>query len=495
MDRPARVALAGMIPLLALLGLFLADVPIGQPLFLVYRYSPLVAQRMVRAAPAVAVGAIALAILLRAYRGGGELSPRAAVGLVLCWAALTLWTFAGPPQHATQYLFNMLSPSHDGAFVLEARQVGSVREYLSEGFYERLRLSPEQMRGRRVLSNPPGVTVASILCERLVTRAVWLRAALISLFDLHEFDDPRQQTEFAAAFLLSMIFTAAWAAAVFFAYALCRTCLPQASALCVAFACVFNPAAVNFTPGKDPAQLLTVLALLCGWIKAYYSGSRWWAFASGAALALGTMVGLIHLWIGAIIAAATLWHAARRKSVKSWFASGAGPAALGFAAVAVISYAALDWSLPRTILRVALRYAEIQLPVITDPWYWTLVGLPMFLLFVGPLLWAQALACRGRADDETGLLGRNILLGTLAVMAYTYLFANNSETPRLWIPFVPLLLFGMAMRGPLFREDSPGARRALILLIGLQFGVTIAQWTLMDMRETEWRLITERMWD
>jgi hypothetical protein len=258
---------------------------------------------------------------------------------------------------------------------------------------------------------------------------------------------------------------------------------------------VFNPAAVEFTPGKDSAQLATVLAILCGWMLAYLRGRRFWGAVAGMAAALGLMIGLIHVWVAAIIASATLWHSLADGSIRRWIQCCALPAAAAFSAMAGVIWLALDWNLALSTWRVAQRYGEIQLPVITEPFYWTLVGLPMFLLFVGPLPWVQAVAMPADLRDSVGNLGRAVLVCTLAVMAYTYFFANNSETPRLWIPFIPPLLWGLAARRSSFRGDDRPARALHVLLIALQVGVTAVHWSLMDVRESEWRLITKRMWN
>jgi hypothetical protein len=334
------------------------------------------------------------------------------------------------------------------------------------------------------------------LTERFVGRVEGVRSGLISFFGLEELNDLRQEAEFAAGLLFGLVLTAAWAAAIAFAYGLCRLSLPQSASLCVAFACVFNPATLNFTPGKDPAQLLFVLAILYGWMKSFISGRKRWAFVSGVVLAAGSMVGLIHLWIAAIAAGATLWHAARRRTVRPWVVGCFAPAGVGFAMVAGLAYLALDWNLPRTIYRVAVRFGEIQLPIITDPLYWTLVGLPMFLLFVGPLFWVETAAVRRDERDETASLGGALLACTAAVMAYSYFLANNSETPRLWIPFIPPLLLSMALRRSAFRGATPPVRKFHLLLIALQLSITLAHWCLMDSRESEWRIFTTgRMWD
>jgi hypothetical protein len=126
-------------------------------------------------------------------------------------------------------------------------------------------------------------------------------------------------------------------------------------------------------------------------------------------------------------------------------------------------------------------------------------------------------------------LGVRLLICTLAVMAYTYVFANNNETPRLWMPFIPLLLVGMTLRSGVLRatggdrssndeggggvarsggaslrgsaaDDQPVAApwglRVCLLVIALQVVVTALHWSMMDVREAEYRMFTTgRMWD
>lgn len=491
-----KILIAAFAPFAALIVLFAFNVPIGQPFFLIYRYSPFVELRILHAIPAILIGMTTVVLLWVAMRRVDN-TPRWAI-----WAAaagytlLVGWTFVAPPDFVAQHSFNLHSPSHDGAFVVEGRAVESVPVYVSTTFYERLMLSPEEMRGRRVLSNPPGVTVVSILLHRAVAQFESLGGTLIRVFGLDQLDDAEQRIDFAAAMLLGIVFTAAWGLAVVLAYRLCRLWLPPTAAMCVSFACVINPATVNFTPGKDPAQLLTVLAILCCWMAAYQTGKRRWAALAGIAVAVGCTMGLIHIWILLIAASATMWHAVfARKNLGTWVTSCAVPASAGFAAAVIGLFAAVGWNLPLTIYRVAMRYGEIQLPVVTDPFHWTLVGLPMFLLFVGPFFWILLAALRRDIRNDAAALGGAILVCTSGVMVYTYFFANNSETPRLWIPFIPPLLLAMALRRSWFLTNSPGARRLHIVLIALQLTVTIAHWSLMDVRESEWRITTGRMWD
>ena len=486
---------AALLPLAALFVLFLTNVPIGQPHFLIYRYSPWSVLRLERAFFALALGAGGTAFLWWSFARAGTRRSLLFVGAVFCYAGLVVWTFVGPPGYVQQHSFNMLSPSHEGAFVLEGRQIGSIREYVTETFYQALQKEPEDMRGRRVLSNPPGVTIMSVLVHRLVEACPALRAWCSRAFGLWDLDDPHQRSGFVAALILAMVFTAVWGGALALGYRLCRLWLPVPASAAVAFAMVFNPSTVNFTPGKDPAQIFTVLAILLCWLTAYSRRRAAWGFAAGAVLAVSTMIGLVHLWIFAIVAGATLWHSlSYGEGLRPWFGRCALPSLVGGLLVVVVAYVTWGWNLVATASCVAVRYGQIQLEVITDPFCWTLIGLPMFLLFVGPLFWVQATALRRDVLDSSSSLGRCLFTCTVAVMIYTYFFANNSETPRLWMPFIPLLLMGMALRRSPFRGDTPNHRSLCLLLIVLQLTVTALHWSMMDVRESEWRLTTGRMW-
>jgi len=347
-----------------------------------------------------------------------------------------------------------------------------------------------------VLSNPPGVTVLSVIAHRMVCGSKALQSWLVRAFALTEIEDEIQRREFAAALLLAAGFTVAWGAGLFVAYRLCRLWMPLPAAVAVAFACVFNPAAVEFTPGKDPAQLLTVLLIAHCWMVGYVSARPFAAGAAGGVLAAASMIGLVHLWVFAIVAGATGWHAITHgRGWRPWLLGCVLPAAVGAAAVAVAALVALGWNIALTAVGVGERYHEIQLPIIADPFYWTLVGFPVFLLFIGPFFWIEATGLRSDMHDAAGALGSRLLVVTIAVMVYTYFCANNSEATRLWIPFVPLLLMGMALRRSVFRADTAASRRLAVLFIALQLTVTLAHWSLMDVRESEHRLTTGRMWD
>ena len=496
---------AALLPLLALIVLFNAKVPLGQPDFLVYRYSPWWLLRLNHVWFALAFGSAGMALLWLGLWGKRQLQPLMIGGAALAYVLLAGWTLWAPPIPVDQHLVNLVSPSHDGAFVQEGCPRGvplpSIRTYVSETFYEHLERDPHEMQGRRVLSNPPGVTVVAILAQRLINSSPRLQQWFIDTFDLDQLDDAWQQPLFAAMLLLAFAFTVVWALSLWPAYLLCRLWMPRLAAVTVAFACVFNPATVNFTPGKDPAQLFTILLLMWTWLTGYVRMRAGWTFAAGAILAVATMIGLVHLWVLAILVVATCGHALHRAeqsrlhALRSWFLKCFLPAGAGGLVVALLAYVTLDWNIIYLAVRVGVRYHQIQLPVITDPFGWTLVGLPLFLLFVGPLFWAQVLALRVLRVERPAVLGGWLLGVTLLVLVYTYFGANNSETPRLWMAFIPLLLLPLALRRAAFTHDSLSHRRLCMLLLALQLVITVVHWSLMDVRESEHRISTKRMWD
>ena len=492
----ARVIAAAVVPLVVLFALFLADVRLGQP-DLFYRFSPIASGRLYRALPALLIAGVGTMGAFLGWSRGGGMGRAGRSVAVSCYIMLIGWTFVAPPFGISGHVFNLESPSHEGAFVWESKHVHGVREYLAADYYDRLGKEPHEMRGRRVLSNPPGVTIAYYAIHQAVQSNPRLDSILSRVFGLTgEVDDPVDRQRFAASLAMAVLFTVLWGAAVVTAYHLCRLWLTEPAAIAVAFACVFNPSTVNFTPGKDPAQMLSVLAILAGWLTAYVRGRPWWAFAAGVIGTAATMVGLIHVWIFVIVAAATLWHALRGSvGIGRWMKGCCLPCACGACLVALTAWVWLDWNIIKTTIRVGIRFGEIQMPVITDPFPWTLVGVPLFCLFVGPMFWVLLTVDRRREADDAGSLGLNLIVAAAAVMTYAYFFANNSETPRLWMPFIPLLLVPMALRRTVFRRQSKADHVFFAMLIGLQSAVTVLHWAMMDVRETEYRLTTGRMWD
>ena len=170
------------------------------------------------------------------------------------------------------------------------------------------------------------------------------------------------------------------------------------------------------------------------------------------------------------------------------------PAACGAAAAALALFVLCDWNVLATGRAVAASQAEVTRGADAMPFLWQTLGIPLFLLFAGPALWATfpwRLSRRRRAPASSDArLGSHLFLVTAVVLVVTVGF-TNLETPRLWIPFVPLLLLGGLLRGPF--AASIGRRRALFLavLVTVQISCSAAQWCLMDARETEYRLLPD----
>ena len=72
---------------------------------------------------------------------------------------------------------------------------------------------------------------------------------------------------------------------------------------------------------------------------------------------------------------------------------------------------------------------------------------------------------------NTVQLGVWLIAGTTIVMLATIGF-TNAETPRLWIPFVPLVLLGAAMRFARVTDGSKETRTLLTLLVLAQLATS-----------------------
>lgn len=510
-DPPRRLfmlaAAAG--PLLILAVLFASSITLGSPRRFVYPYSLIAHQRL---ASSLIPMLVLLPMLLACRWIGSSERARHRLGLsifALGYLAIVLWTHVGPPRARLEHVFNMSSPSQDGAFMIEARTITNLPDYL-ETFPELLQRSPDELRNIRVLSNPPGATI-------LARGVLELQRAAPQLFDSIErlvvageegVSDPNN--EYAQDEAFTILLTLMWAAAILFAYPLARLWLAPLAALTVAVACVFNPTSVMFTPGKDPAQLLTVLAMLFFWFRGYVKGRWWWGAAFGAAAVVGALLSLVHIWIALIAVTATIWHAGRSSERhRRILTVSLLPAAASAVVVSLIAYLSIGCNIPVILFATARRYMELQQDVLISPFYYNLLGGGIFLLFIGPTFWmlltlafsergrrTNAAATRPHSDvDDCRRLGRTLLICTLAVLLYTYFFAQNAEIPRLWTVFVPLLVLPLAIRFPPLPRRGKGASAKwsptlLIAILACQTYGTLLCWSLMDPRGTETRLVT-----
>lgn len=496
------LVLAAVVPPAVTAFLDYLNIPLGCPGRLVYLYSPVVGERAAMLPFAILLaGALGVGVWLAA---ASEKRHRQAGLLIVALgaAALAVWSYLAPPEHYEQHVFNAHSPSHDGAFVTEALHVDSLRDYL-QSFPQHARTPPEEMRGTRVISNPPGATVL----------AVGARGLLQAIPVLDELAGPPAGETLPAGpafewfrysssvgLIFFWLLTALWLFAGVFLYLGARLFWPPAVAAAYALCCVFSPMTLLFTPGKDPAQLLTVALPLCLWVVAVRHQRGWVAGLAGCTFVIACLASLVHIWLAGIVIAAT-WLGERRtrpdaRRPAGWFV---GWAAGGAVLTAAALYLLWGLDLIATARAVAHAQAEVTRGASAMPLAWQLLGVPLFLLFVGPAWWTATLwlvappalnggaAAAGRSHDADASFGRYLLLGCALVMLATVGF-TNLETPRLWIPFVPLLLLGALTQVETLR--SPSRRMALILavLVGVQVASTALQWTLMDMREAETRL-------
>ncbi|MFQ5807052.1 MAG: hypothetical protein ACE5I3_11450 [Phycisphaerae bacterium] len=482
------LALAVLLPLLAAILLFKLNVPLGKPGKFVYLYSPIVSQRL---------AALPSALLLAALLGGGvwlafsgrKWRCRAGFFLVTlgCMGGAG-WAFFAPPSFRSQHFFNMQSPSHDGAFLTEAsyvRRLG-VRSYLPH-FPRRAQAPPEEMRGTRVLSNPPATTLLAVGVISLMERSPRLTRALHALGTDQDLPPEAAllvtvSTGFACALLLP------WLLAAPFVYGSGRLFLSPPSALAFALVCLFSPMTLLFSPGKDPAQLLTVALPLWLWLLAWRRRRSWAAALAGGAFVLACLVSLVHVWVATVVCVATFLGTSAEQRGRFILRTGL-PALCGMLAAigALALFAGLDFF--ATAWSVAGSQAQVTRGDNAMPFVWQLLGVPLFVLFAGPALWSVGLWLPlRRLRDAEARFGFYLLLGSVVVMLATVGF-TNLETPRLWIPFTPLLLLGPALQLPAFRQPTKRLAVLLATLVFLQFSAAAAQWSLMDMREAETRLL------
>ncbi len=496
------LVLGAVVPLTIAVLLYRWDVPLGCPGRFVYPYSPLVDRR---------IGPACLAVLIGLLLGGGTWLVAASsvagrrggfAAVVLGVVALAAWSYFAPPDHYNQYVFNAHSPSQDGAFVEEAGRVQSVRAYLAD-FPARARTPPEQMRGTRVVSNPPGATLLAIALDGLLQRWPGLEEFLTrplraAMSPDAAFDQVRSTT--ARGLVFFGVLTALWALAAAPLYLAARLLLPPATAVAFVLCSVFTPATLLLTPGKDPAQLLSVGMPLLFWLLAWRRGYAWAAVLAGTTFVLACLVSLVHVWIGGITLVSTLlatfgsWTELRRVILRAVV-----PASVSVVVTGVALYLLCGLDLIATFRAVAHSQAEVTRGPNAMPLVWQLLGLPLFLLFAGPALWTAvgwAFARRPAPSDplDAGArFGRSLVLLTTIVLLATVAF-TNSETPRLWIPFAPLLLLGLSLQIAPLRGTTRGGVFLLAVLVCVQIACAAAQWSLMDMRETETRLLDGRFY-
>ncbi len=493
---------AAVAPLVIHILLLRTHVPLGCPGRFVYLYSPVVSWRLAAVPVAIVLAVIpALGVWLSAATDRRR--QRTGLGLVVLGAtALAAWSYCAPPDYRNQHIFNAFSPAQDGAFLVEGLRIDAVGAYLRE-FPARAATPPTEMRGTRVVSNPPATTLLVVGLDRLL-RAFPGLAALVPLADDAEFATVRPARPLEHAAQVGLLFfwalTGLWLCAGLFFYAAGRLFCEPPIAATYAFCCVFSPAALLFTPGKDPAQLLTVAVSLYLWLAAWRRGRSLWAVLGGVALACACLASLVHLWVAGVVLTATLLAVFRdRRELRRVLLRVALPAcAAAVVAFGLFRLLGIDW--PATALAVARAQREVTCGPEAMPLVWQLLGVPLFLLLAGPACWIAAVTLPSSKfkPELPAKLGGALLLVTAIVLLTTVGF-TNLETLRLWIPFVPLLLLGALLRSPLAGHaratDVPALRRTAMLLATLvvvQVAVAALHWSLMDPRETETRLVEQR---
>ena len=509
-DRPKRetgvgtavyvLLVAGLLPVGVLFVLRAFDVPLGEPGKFLYRYSPLTTLRLGALPPALGMGVVLAGgvwLLLQPRRVYHVLG-----GVALAGATLVLgsWVFTAPPQFRSQTFFNMLSPSHDGAFLIEALHVErtGVRRYL-RAFPRRARTPVAEMKGTRVISNPPGATLLAVAVAHMLESSPALSRAVYRLVgepDLPPEDRPKATLAMGYALALLLL----WLLAAPLLFGVGRLFFPAASSGVFMVTCLFTPATFMFAPGKDPAQLLTVAACLYLWLLGWRRNRAWVAAAAGATAACACLVSLVHVWIALIVLVATLLATAPGER-RRWMQRCLWPAVGGFLACAAALWVVADVNLPATAWATARSQAAVTRGEDAMPLPWQAVGIPLFLLFCGPgvlfaLVWPaadRALSgkrgqCGGVSSGTDPRLGGWLLVLAAGVMLATVGF-TNVETPRLWIPFVPLLMLGAMLRLPVLARPGRSAGVVLVMLVFLQVAVSAAQWSMMDAREAEFRLL------
>ena len=504
------LSISFVVPFALLLVLYALSVPLGQGYFR-YRYSPVREMRSVRALAMLPVMGMACAgVWLLARRAASARRAGAAV-MVLAMIAAGVWGWLGPPEPLTQQMFNLTSPSSDGAFLLEAGKVTSLPQYLRD--FPRMvgRETPQTLSGTRVLSNPPGMTAFTYVVLAYTSpppgQVGWIERVLVE----REGMEPQQLSLIGATVRLSISLCIAWVAAGFAAYGLGRVFLSPAGAAVFAVIVTFNPCTVSFVPGKDPAQLFTINLMLWAWLagwkrghpeysapgditgRAMNGGIFWMSpFLSGAMLVIGSTVGLIHIWVAVAALAAMLWQ--DRPRWREIMLHNIVPAVVGGAVVIVVAWVVLGWNIPLTLWATARRWSEIQKTFQMNRAVWYLIGLPIFLLFLSPGLWTLAGMNLRRARMA---FGARLVLCTVAVMLLIYLVMGVTyELPRLWVAFLPPLTLGLAVNWPVLRArgEHPRVAKALALIVLVQVFFTTFHWTFFDAREAEYRLTSKRFY-
>lgn len=482
----------GFAPAVLLALLRMADVPLGYPGKFTYLYSQLYALRLIHAAALLAPAILfAVCISLSARASAIQRATGRLLG-VSGLLSLAAWTWFAPPNHLSQHILNYQSPSHDGAFVLEAFEIKDVKQYLAD-FPHRAATPPERMKGTRVISNPPATTLLAYSARHMLESTPRIRDPLENDLLARGVEKPLIRAQMASGMLFAWMLSALTCIGALVLAAALAQRIPAPAAWAVALICVSTPAMMLFSPGKDPAQLLTVATPLLFWMIALRRAPIASGFAAGVAVGIGVFAGLVHLWAAAVVLAASV--AAEIRENRANLLNASIGAALGLAVFASVLYVVSSANLIAICSAVVAAQNQVTRGPHSMPLTGQLLGIPMFPLFAGAglaVLMSAVLRERHAPRDATARFGGWLIVISVSVMLATIGY-TNAETPRLWLPFATLLTIGSAFRLAALRENSPASIRWLAVLVFIHVLSAGAVWSMMDMREAEMRLITGRI--
>lgn len=506
--------LAACLPLTLHFILYYHKVPLGCPGRLVYPYTSLFMQRMSTVIPALVLALIASAGVW-AIADPRRAMQRLAVTLLFVAAlGITIWNYIAPPAYIQQHVFNTQTPAQDGAFLRESLIVSDVSLYL-RSFPLRATSPPEVMRGTRVISNPPATTLLAVFAGRILDWWPWLRLQLEATIEAPEPEFTEFRLTAARGLLFLTLLNVIWMLAILPLFAIGQEFFSRPVAAAFAFVVCASPMTFTFAPGKDPAQLLSTAIPLWLLLRAYRRDATAPAAFAGLLFALSCSVGLVHIWVFACVFLAMTFASisdirrlGRSGRLAVWFLAGI--------IIGAICLRGSGLDLFDTLQSVAVAQSKVTRGPDAMPFYWQLLGIPLFALFAGVSLWWSVISrFTGAAAGSPAVDGKPppseppsrrtplspdcafggwLVACTLAILAATSIF-TNIETPRLWIPFLPLLVLGGWLRISPFGEtfSSPpftSMRRLAAGVVLIHISAAAVQWALMDMRETELRLMT-----
>jgi hypothetical protein len=287
--------------------------------------------------------------------------------------------------------------------------------------------------------------------------------------------------------LYALLLHVHWLAAGPFLWLIGRLFLPAPGAAAFTACALFTPATLLFTPGKDPAQLLSAAAPLWLWLWAVRRDRIAPAALAGVLFLLSCLLSLVHVWVACAALGASLLapQTMTRRRMLAHVAAALG----GGAACILLLRLGCHYDFFAATLAVARAQAGVTRGPAAMPWIWQALGAPLFLLLAGAALWSTAVwrsrepaPCRGARFGMALAGGASVIL--LATVGFT-----NIEAPRLWIPFGPLLLLGLAAGLDVFHRSDERAIRVLAMLVVIQVAAAALQWALLDPRESETRTL------